>query len=234
MECVRLHLASATIVLASALLAGCTLNSTPPVTESPAPESKSVRVGECPWAPDGDSPPTDDGFTDPREVTESIALTEDRFWQLIESIPSSPAESDFAAASSSLAGCSLGQIVGFDARLTLALYDLDGPKNLEWFEANDPLGIGFASDDVFLYARCASVLGGHENWSTAVADGTLAWGEDEPDTSGVTEQLLYVGLDAALAKGLSTDEYFELVNAAIPLSYESGSNKQLWGDAAAI
>jgi len=234
-ECVRLRSASVVLVSVSALLAGCTL--VPPqdeVSDSGSPE-KAAAVGECPWESDGSAAPAaDDGTRTPREATEAIALSDERFWQLVESIPAAPQAPDFEEASRSLAGCSMGEIVGFDARLTLALYDLDGPENLAWFEQNDPLGLGFASDDAFLYARCASVLGGQESWASAVEQGTLDWGQDEPDVDGVSERLLWLALDAALAQGLTEDEYLDLQFDAIPLSYESGSNKDRWGDAAAI
>jgi hypothetical protein len=204
--------------------------------ESQTPPADTVTaVGECPWDSAGTTAPAaDDGQRPPREAVEAVALPDEQFWMLIESIPASPQESDFAAASNSLAGCSLGEIVGFDARLTLALYDLDGPENLAWFEQNDPLGLGFASDDAFLYARCASVLGGRGSWAAAVEGGTLDWGQDEPDVDGLAEHLLWIGLDAAIAQGLTEEEYLDLQFGAIPLSYESGSNKDLWGDAAAI
>lgn len=219
----------------STLLAGCTVVSPrPEVSDSGSPE-QAAAVGECPWTSDGSAAPeADDGIRTPHEATEAIALPEAEFWQLVESIPAAPAAEDFQVASRGLAGCSIGEIVAFDARLTLALYDLDGPENLAWFEENDPLAIGFASDDAFLYARCASVLGGQESWASAVEGGTLDWGQDEPDVDGLAEYLLSVALDAALAQGLTEDEYLDLQFGAIPLSYESGSNKDRWGDSAAI
>lgn len=218
----------------AALLTGCTLVSPAPEESRSAPPEESV-VGECPWESAGTpAPPADEGQAAPRAATEAVALPEEQFWKLIESIPPVPTDADFAAASNSLAGCSLGEIVGFDARLTLALFELDGPRNLAWLEQNDPLGAGFASDDSFLYARCASVLAGRESWSSAVSAGTLEWGEDEPDVDGISEHLLWIGLEAARAQGLTEDEYLELQFDVIPLSYESGSNKELWGDAAAI
>lgn len=191
-------------------------------------EPQAVAVGECPWPKDSAVDETAAVGVDPVAVTEALALDEDRFWGLVEMIPSRPREADFEATSSALAGCPLDDIVAFDARLALSLYLLDGPENLAWYEKNDPLQLGFVSDDTFLYARCATVLGGRESWSAAVDEQTLAWGDDQPDVDGYSELLLYVALEAARAQGMTMDEYFETSFSAIPVSPETGSNTERW------
>lgn len=157
-------------------------------------------------------------------------MPEDEFWSLIESMPSDPRDEDFSQLSTTLEDCGIDLLVSFEARLTLALYALDGPDNLDWFTLNDPSHFGYVSDDGFLYARCAAVLGGKESWSKAVLDHTLDWGADAPDLDGRSELLLYVGADAASAQGIDVGDYYETAYSEIGISYESGSNTALWGD----
>ena len=197
----------------------------------PAPDgnlaTEPVAVGTCPWAtPVALEPAASD---DPVETTEANALPEDLFWPVIESIPDLPVHSDFDRVAAQLAGCAKSDILAFDARLTLALYALDGPRNSQWIIENDPSGTHATSDDSFLYSRCAAVLGGRSSWQRAVDEGTLDWGEDPPDTTGVSEYLLSVGLAAAEAQGRSPEQYFDDLVRAVPVSYETGSNAQLWG-----
>jgi hypothetical protein len=227
-------LAASTALALSVLLLGCSAYASPfdgwatatPVDEWP--DDEGPPVGECPWDRTAVASPAPASGGDPVAATESNALDPALFWPLIETIPPAPQPADFDAVSSALGGCSLDDIVAFHARLTLALYDLDGPENLAWFEENDPSGLGFVSDDVFLYARCASVLGGEENWRRAVADRTLAWGTDAPDLEGNAEFLLYVAYYAARAQGVTGEDYYDAVGAAVPISFESGSNTERW------
>jgi hypothetical protein len=185
-------------------------------------------IGVCPWSPhDATTPVPADPAGDPRAATEALALPEEQFWALVEAIPDNPTDLDFQLAAGSLAGCGLNAVVAFEARLTLALYDLDGEVNHAWFSKNDPAGLGFVSEDTFLYARCATVLAGREVWARSVADGTLEWADDSLHVTGYSEYLLYLSWDAAGAHGLTVDEYIELV-ADIQLSYESASNAERW------
>lgn len=188
-------------------------------------------VRDCPWEHLESSSPASAVTVseDPVTATEANALEPEKFWTLVESIPSGPTPEHFAESAGVLAGCGIDAVVAFEARLVLSLYALDGPDNLAWFEKNDPLGLGFASDDVFLYARCATVLGGQAAWERAVAERTLEWGEDAPDVDGMSESLLYMSWDAAGALGYTVDDYIELLVERIPLSFETGSNAELWG-----
>lgn len=199
-------------------------------------EYTPVAIGACPWEsawtgatlPPAEPADHDLPWADAVAATEAVALDEELFWDLIESAPDELAWGDLEELSSQLAGCSFEDILAFEARLTLTLAALDGPENRDWFEANDPSGFGWASDDVFLYARCASVLGGRDSWAAAVAEGTLDWGDDAPDVEGNAESLLYVASDAAFAQGVDFGDYYDLVWERIPISYESGSNTALW------
>jgi hypothetical protein len=185
-------------------------------------------MGKCPWTADESAPPTSaEPSADARAATETIALPEEQFWMLVESIPDRPTYVDFQLAAGSLAGCGLSAVAGFEARLTLALYDLDGEANHAWFTENDPDGLGYVSEDTFLYARCATVLAGRETWARSVADETLEWADDSLHETGNSELLLYVSWDAAGAHGLSVDEFFEL-REGIELSYETASNAERW------
>ncbi|MFT4284852.1 MAG: DUF4240 domain-containing protein [Protaetiibacter sp.] len=230
----RRMLAATSLLLASIALTACAADLSPldgwetaiPVDEWP--DEPGPPIGQCPWEATGRPSTAPPGGDDPVTVTEAAALPPELFWPLVESVPSEPSRSDFDEVSSALAGCPFSDVVAFEARLTLALYELDGPENLAWFEANDPGGLGFASDDVFLYARCATVLGGEENWRQAVADRTLAWGTDAPDLEGAAESLLYVAYYAARAQGVPGEEYYDAVDAAGLISYETGSNEDRW------
>jgi hypothetical protein len=218
--------------LLALVLAGCLPSAVVPHA-SDLPEEESpppVAIGTCPWPVEETpaTPPTT--AADPVAATEAIALDAEAFWGVIESIPDLPAPDDFGTVSSALAGCPVEDIIAFDARLTLALYALDGPENLAWYEKYDPMGLGFVSDDTFLSARCATVLAGRETWANAIHGGTLDWGPDSPDLDGMGEFLLYVGMDAANAQGIDWEEYLGTSYEAIPLSYESGSNTGLWGE----
>jgi hypothetical protein len=229
----------AALVLSLAL-SGCGAESLPDggwATASPqsidewesAPAGSAV-IGECPWESTNPTISPIDSPESPITATEAIAMDSERFWLLVESIPPALGPSAFERVAGSLAACGIEDVIAFEARLTLALYALDGPDNLAWFEANDPAGIGFASDDVFLYARCATILGGQAAWERAVVERTLEWGDDPPDVDGWSELLLYVSWDAAGALGLTVGEYIELLSERIPVSYETGSNSDLWGD----
>lgn len=184
-------------------------------------------IGVCPWGPDEAAIPTASSSDDPRGATEAIALPEEQFWALVEAIPDDPTDLDFQLAAGSLAGCGLPAVAAFEARLTLALYDLDGQANHAWFTENDPVQLGYVSEDAFLYARCATVLAGREVWARSVAEQTLEWSDDSLHETGYSEFLLYVSWDAAGAHGLTVDEYSELVSG-IWLSYETASNAERW------
>ena len=95
----------------------------------------------------------------------------------------------------------------------------------DWYLANDPDRLGAVSDDVFLYARCDTVLTGQVGWQDARTTGTLPWGDAEP-LSG--EWVLGIGMQLAEAVGVGNDDYFAMVYDRIPISYETGSNESQW------
>lgn len=233
MRSARVFGAGTLIVAVAVVLSGCIPVALPPrasdLPDDPVPPH--LVVGECPW-PTGEATPapTPPVTDDPVADAEAVALSEDRFWELIESIPDRPGPEDFEEVASRLSGCFPSDTMRFDARLKLVLYALDGPENVDWLEANDPTGLGFVSDDVFLYARCAAVLGGRDSWTAAVRDHTVDWGDDRPDIDGASESLLYVAVRAAGAQGMSSEDFSALSSLFAPLSYETGSNIELWVD----
>lgn len=167
-----------------------------------------------------DGPDTADA--DARARTQDLAMGSDDFWTAIHLLDGECTDESVDALQDRLSQQRVGRIVAFEAALTLALADLDTRAAFDWYGANDPdaadLGV---SDDVFLYARCATVASGRAVWERAVAEKTLtATGDAE---SG--ERLLFVASDAA---GGDTDSWHPDV---IPLSYETGSNEAGWGSA---
>jgi len=211
-------------LLAGVVLATLAACGAPAPVESPAPVAPppgAAAVGECPWEP-GTAPEAPASGTLVERV-EAVALAADDFWGLVETLPESAEPTDFTAMSTALAGCGLDDVLAFEARLTLALYALDSRTARDRYEQSDPDGPGTVSDDVFLYARADTVLAGRAAWERAVAEHTLER-RDAPSRLG--EYLLYVSWDAAVALGLTTDEYLDELVARIPLSYESGSNPE--------
>jgi hypothetical protein len=165
---------------------------------------------------------------DDRDVTEAIAQPEAEFWTLIETVPDDPADDDFSRVAQGIVREGIEGVLAFQARLTLALYDLDGRANHAWFVEHDPMHFGFVSEDVFLYARCATVLAGREIWARAVVDQTLEWRDASLHESGASEMLLGVAPSAAEALGVTNEAWFELAFTRIPISYETGSNAARW------
>ncbi|GAA4668425.1 DUF4240 domain-containing protein [Frondihabitans cladoniiphilus] len=154
------------------------------------------------------------------DETSKLALPDDLFWDLIDVLGGQVDEDSLGALRDALAALSEDQLLGFHAALTVKLHDLDTAKAHEWMrendEAADELGV---SDDVFLYARAATVAAGTAVMERAEGDGTVFLEEDDP---GSAEALLYVAEEAADQAGYDIDF------ASIALSYETGSNTEGW------
>jgi hypothetical protein len=161
------------------------------------------------------------------EATRASAMDEGTFWGYIEELRGTTDPDGFESLTDKLAELTLSELVAFDARLTLSLYELDSGCRAEWYRLNEPEKLGFVSDDVFLYARADTIAAGREVWSEALATETLPWGKVDP-SSGYGEFLLYVGADAADAAGLDLDEFYAEYAAATEVSYETGSNPAGW------
>jgi len=153
-------------------------------------------------------------------------MPEDRFWTLIDSLHHSLAQSAFDRVSRTLSAGSIDDIIGFDARMTLDLYELDSACRVEWYGHHDPDHLGFPLDDDFLYFRCSTIIAGRANFETALSTQTLPWGDVSTEDDG--EPLLYIGLTAAEDKGWSDGRFERLEAKRIPISYETGSNPQGW------
>jgi hypothetical protein len=153
-------------------------------------------------------------------------MPERRFWTLIDELHRSLDQSAFDGVSRTLSRGSVDDIVAFDARMTLDLYELDSACRVEWYGRHDPDHLGFPLDDDFLYFRCSTIIAGRQNFETALATQTLPWGSVSTQDSG--ESLLYIGLTAAEMKGLSDDQFYDLEQSAISISYETARNPQGW------
>ncbi|WBU38478.1 DUF4240 domain-containing protein [Homoserinibacter sp. YIM 151385] len=161
---------------------------------------------------------------------EAVALDEDVFWPLVDSIGElatlDDPESGFRHLSSQLAACPIDAVIAFDARMTLALHAIDDPVAYDWYAERDPMGFGPPADDLALYIRADTLLAGREAWTAALRDRTLPWPDD--DLLGYGELLLFVGYEAAEAQGVGFDAYYDLSAERIPLSYETGANRERW------
>lgn len=165
---------------------------------------------------------------DPDAVaTESVAMEEIAFWELIGAMGGETDTAGFDALTEKLAELSMDDLVAFEARLTLALYALDDPCRAEWYRVNEPGDVGFVSDDVFLYARCDTVAAGRAVWQDALTSRTLPWGTVDPST-GNGELLLYVAGEEVEDRQLDIDAFYDLVEQRILVSFETGSNPAGW------
>jgi hypothetical protein len=159
---------------------------------------------------------------------EKVAMPEDEFWQLIALLHGSNSDAAYARLTAQLATLPVEKLVGFDARMTIALYGLDDECRANWYSTHDPSGLGFVADDDFLYFRGDTVSAGRANWENAIATDTLPWGTVDP-LSGGGELLLYVAGNAAHVEfGIGLDAWPAKVQNTIELSYETGSNPDGW------
>jgi hypothetical protein len=222
--------AAATLALLLAGLAGCA--SSPEKDQRVAEKQAASQAngtngsdGTGPYAPCHEKPAASTPSPDVARV-ESVAMSEDRFWALIDDLHHSLKQSAFDAVSRTLSQGSVDDIVAFDARMTLDLYELDTACRVEWYGHHDPDHLGFPLDDDFLYFRCSTIIAGRDNFQTALSTQTLPWGSVSTEDDG--ESLLYIGLTAAEDKGVSDARLANLEKTAIPLSYETASNPQGW------
>ena len=149
-------------------------------------------------------------------VTEKLAMPEDRFWRLIDVMDGAATEESVAQLAQRLATVDEQELISFQAQLTLQLFSLDTWDAAQRYVETS----GYGGDDGFLYTRCATVGAGRAATERAVDTSTVVI-----DESGEGEYLLYVGYDAAEAKGLGW-EIFDV----IPLSPETGNNEEGWAD----
>lgn len=154
-------------------------------------------------------------------------MPETQFWNLISELHGSNSDSAYRRLTVQLESLTTTQILGFDARMTIDLYELDDQCRAKWYSKRDPSGLGFVADDDFLYFRADTVTAGEAVWREAATTDTLPWGTTDAVT-GDGENLLYVGLDAAHARGISNDKWIDLESKLYPLSYETGSNPAGW------
>lgn len=148
-----------------------------------------------------------------------------QFWQLMELVDRVALEDgneDLALASltSALAALDVTSIEAFHDYLSQHLFAIDGQKYAEY------AGNSGQSDDGFLYSRCYVVAYGEEYYSRVKRTPT----EMQRFADHWCESLLYVAQNAWAASSGSdpSDWTFEAT-----VSYESGSNHDLWAEAGA-
>ena len=147
-------------------------------------------------------------------------MTREEFWHHIESIDKEALrlgdeDSAVAPLEEKLASLSVAELESFEEHLAKCLYALDGKIYA------DESGESGDSDDAFLYARCFAVAQGKTRY-----DATLSNPQMMPKTlDGWCESLLYAHRNAwARITGKDESEW----NYDASVSYESGSNEELW------
>jgi hypothetical protein len=147
-------------------------------------------------------------------------MTREDFWSHIEHIDceallAGDEDSAVAPLEHHLTTLEPSELESFEEHLSQCLYALDGQAFA------DESGESGNSDDAFLYARCFVVAQGQKHFEATLRDPSLM-----PKTlDGWCEALLYPHRRAwASIKG--TDESEWSFDASV--SYESGSNEQLW------
>jgi hypothetical protein len=147
-------------------------------------------------------------------------MTRDDFWSLIESIDRATLadgdeDSAVAPLENRLTGLLATELESFEEHLSQCLYALDGQVYA------DESGDSGDSDDGFLYARCWVVAQGRQIYEATLRDAALM-----PKTlEQWCEALLYPHRRAwAAITGVDESEW--TFDASV--SYESGSNEDLW------
>lgn len=147
-------------------------------------------------------------------------MTREDFWRHIAHIDRSALlegdeDSAIAPLESHLITLEPSELESFEEHLSQCLYALDGQAFA------DESGESGDSDDAFLYARCFVVAQGRQHFEATLRDPSLM-----PKTlDGWCEALLYPHR-RAWASITGTDESEWAFDASV--SYESGSNEQLW------
>ncbi|MFZ7089286.1 DUF4240 domain-containing protein [Curtobacterium sp. RRHDQ10] len=228
---VRTPIVVATAVVLAVALSGCTqpvrlLNKLPEQTH--VAQCRSNVPGHAGAVPSAAPTSRSDRIT-AREVTEAeaVAMPEDQFWALIDTLHGSESDAAFHRLRAALEARPVADLVPFEARLDLALYALDDECRVDWYDHHDPSGLGELADDDFLYVRTDTVAAGRAVWEDANTHDTLPWGTvDAVDDDG--EELLYVAAEAAHHSGISGDDFAKRV----PFDdvYETASNPAGWSD----
>lgn len=228
---VRALVVIATAVVLAATLSGCTqpprlLNKLPEQTH--AAQCRSNVPGHAGAVP-LPTPTSKFDRATAREVTEAdaVAMPEDEFWQLIDTLHGSVSDAAFHRLRAALEARPVADLVAFEARLDLALYALDDECRVDWYDRHDPTGLGDLADDDFLYVRTDTVAAGRAVWEDANTHDTLPWGTvDAADDDG--EELLYVAAEAGHHSGISGDDLADMV----PFDdlYETATNPAGWSD----
>jgi hypothetical protein len=143
------------------------------------------------------------------------------FWKVIglidrEALEEGDEEAAIAPLGSALAGMTTAEIESFDEHLAQALFAIDGESYAD--NAGDSGGSG----DGFLYARCYVVAQGQEHYNEVARNAAAM----PKSLDQWCESLLYVATNAWAEKTGNDPGDWEFQPS---VSYETGSNRALWG-----
>ncbi|MER7009617.1 DUF4240 domain-containing protein [Dactylosporangium sp. NPDC000555] len=143
-------------------------------------------------------------------------MAENDFWKLIAVMNGDVDEEAVARLTEALSGRRRRDVIAFQERLALALFELDrqelARQPVRFTDDppdEDPIPL---SDDVFLYLRAGIVARGRAVWQAVLAEPSLL----AADTWDECEDLLYVA-DEVTGDDIDTK-----------VSYETGSNERYW------
>jgi hypothetical protein len=147
-------------------------------------------------------------------------MTLAEFWKLIElldreALARGDEDTSVTALTAALEGRDVAELESFSEHLAQVLFDIDGKVYA------DNAGASGQSDDGFLYSRCFVVAQGEAHYNRVKASPNAM----SPSANDWCESLLYVAKNAWASRTGNdpSDWSFETV-----VSYESGSNEQLW------
>ncbi|RKR74046.1 uncharacterized protein DUF4240 [Frondihabitans australicus] len=150
------------------------------------------------------------------------------FWSLISTMHGSVSDAAMKRLKAALEAGPTSDLAPFETRLDLSLYELDDECRLDWYDKNDPSGLGHLADDDFLYVRTDTIAAGEKTYEAAIAHDTLPWGTvDAADDDG--EDLLYVSEEAAHHAGIKDRAFYH--EAKFDDLYETATNPIGWPDA---
>jgi uncharacterized protein DUF4240 len=140
-----------------------------------------------------------------------FVIGEDEFWQLLKTLGRDAGDDDFDRLMARLADRPPADIIGFADRLAAALWALDTPAHHAAAET--------ASDDVFLYIRCAVVAAGRRTYDRVLRKPAALqkFADDEAELLLTVAEQAYEQATGALWEHET------------PVSYETGSNTAAWG-----
>jgi hypothetical protein len=148
-----------------------------------------------------------------------VAMTEQEFWDLIDSLHASVNDDSVEALTAALVAAGPEQIVAFENVLAEKLHALDTPDHMRQDVRDAPSHPKYPlSTDMFLYFRCDVIVRGRAEYEAVLSDPNRFAGI----RNSRAQHLLAVA-EAAWERATDTEWTHET-----PLSYESMSNQDAW------